>query len=71
MNHLVIIARWADGDLDRLPGMAAELVASQVDVIVTLKGPKHGLEPVEGQDTAVGTVSRIGFLGPASAEQVY
>jgi len=37
-RNLIIIGRWADGDLARLPKMAAELIASQVEVIVTL-GP--------------------------------
>jgi putative ABC transport system substrate-binding protein len=35
-KNLIVIGRWADGDLDHLPAMAAELVAGQVDVIVTL-----------------------------------
>jgi len=37
-QNLTVIHRWADGRLDRLPGLAAELVASDVDVIVAL-GP--------------------------------
>jgi putative ABC transport system substrate-binding protein len=35
---LSITYRWADGRLDRLPALAAELVASNVDVIIAL-GP--------------------------------
>jgi ABC-type uncharacterized transport system substrate-binding protein len=35
-KNLVVSGRWADGDLDRLPALAAELVDGQVDVIVTL-----------------------------------
>ena len=35
-QNLLLSGRWADGDLDRLPALAGELVASPVDVIVTL-----------------------------------
>src|SRR5580765_1758080 len=35
---LLITYRWADGRLDRLPELAAELVATNVDVIIAL-GP--------------------------------
>jgi putative ABC transport system substrate-binding protein len=31
----VIVARWAEGRFDRLPGLAAELVRENVDVIVS------------------------------------
>jgi putative tryptophan/tyrosine transport system substrate-binding protein len=34
-RHYVIEARWAEGRLDRLPGMAADLVRAGVDVFVT------------------------------------
>ena len=37
-RNLIITGRWADGDLARLPEMAAELITSRVEVIVTL-GP--------------------------------
>src|SRR4051812_9297445 len=30
---------YADGDLDRLPGLAAQLVAMKVDIIVTVSTP--------------------------------
>jgi putative ABC transport system substrate-binding protein len=38
-QNLVIEARWADGRLDRLPVLLAELVARNVDVIVTFGTP--------------------------------
>jgi len=38
-KNLVIEYRWAQGELDRLPGLAAELVALKVDVIVTHSDP--------------------------------
>ena len=37
-KSVIIIQRHADGDLDRLPELAAELVAAKVDVIIAL-GP--------------------------------
>jgi putative tryptophan/tyrosine transport system substrate-binding protein len=37
-KNLTVTHRWADGVLDRLPELAAELVASKVDVIIAL-GP--------------------------------
>ena len=37
-QHLVIVRRDAEGHLDRLPGLAAELVRLPVDVIVTTGG---------------------------------
>jgi ABC-type uncharacterized transport system substrate-binding protein len=38
-QDLVIEIRWAEGKLDRLDGLAAELVGSKVDVITTLSTP--------------------------------
>jgi len=32
--HLELIKQGAEGHLDRLPGLVAELIASKVDVIV-------------------------------------
>ncbi len=37
-QNLIIEYRWAEGDVDRLPGLAAELVARKVDVIVAPAG---------------------------------
>ena len=37
-RNLALVQRHADGDVERLPGLAAELVAAQVDVIIAL-GP--------------------------------
>jgi putative tryptophan/tyrosine transport system substrate-binding protein len=37
-ENIVIEYRWADGNMDRLPGLAGELVRLKVDVIVTV-GP--------------------------------
>jgi putative ABC transport system substrate-binding protein len=38
-RNLVIESRWAERKLDRLPALAAELVAAKVDVIVTHGSP--------------------------------
>jgi putative ABC transport system substrate-binding protein len=38
-QNLVIEARWADGQLDRLPGLTAEAVSRKADVIVTYSTP--------------------------------
>src|SRR6516164_3047766 len=37
-DNTVIEGRWADGDVERLPGLAAELVRLSPDVIVALSG---------------------------------
>ena len=38
-ENIAIEARWADGQLDRLPGLVGELVQLKVDVIVTSGAP--------------------------------
>lgn len=38
-RNLVVIARSADGKLDRMPALAAELVASNVSVLMGIGGP--------------------------------
>src|SRR5688500_20307542 len=38
-QNVVYQARFAEGDAERLPALAAELVALKVDVIATLGGP--------------------------------
>ena len=41
-QNVVYVGRWADAKQDRLPALAAELVALKVDVIVTAGGPASG-----------------------------
>jgi putative tryptophan/tyrosine transport system substrate-binding protein len=38
-KNVVIETRWAEGHLERLPALAADLVAAKVDVIVAAGGP--------------------------------
>jgi putative tryptophan/tyrosine transport system substrate-binding protein len=41
-QNVVYVGRWAEAKQDRLPGLAAELVALKVDAIVTAGGPASG-----------------------------
>src|ERR1700720_497167 len=41
-QNVVYLGRWAEAKQDRLPGLAAELVSLNVDVIVTTGGPASG-----------------------------
>ncbi len=50
-KNLVLEFRWAEGKLDRLPELAAELVRLKVDVIVT-----HGSVPVRAAKNATATI---------------
>jgi len=38
-QNLVIEYRWADGNIERLPSLATELVMQKVDLIVARRGP--------------------------------
>lgn len=42
-QNVTIEHRWADGRYDRLPALAAELVAQNVSVLLTAGGPPSGL----------------------------
>jgi putative tryptophan/tyrosine transport system substrate-binding protein len=41
-QNVAIEYRWAEGDYERLPALAAELVGRKVDVIVATGGPRQG-----------------------------
>jgi putative ABC transport system substrate-binding protein len=71
---VVIEARWADGRLDRLPALAAELVDRKVDVIVTSSTPaalavKHATATIpiviasSGDPVASGIVTSLAHPG--------
>jgi putative ABC transport system substrate-binding protein len=52
-QNLVFVQRFADGHLERLDGLAAELKAANVDVIVTFGFPSALAAKVSAKDVAV------------------
>ena len=62
-KNIVYEARFADGAVDRLPGLAAELVRLKVDVIVTVGGPA-----TRAAKQATSTISIV--MAPAAGDAV-
>ena len=50
-DNVVLEERWADGQLDRLNGLAAELKAAKVDVIVTFGYPAAFAAKISASET--------------------
>jgi putative tryptophan/tyrosine transport system substrate-binding protein len=50
-KNVVVESRWAEGHLERLPALAADLVAAKVDVIVAAGGP-----PAKAAKNATSTI---------------
>lgn len=61
-SNLIVEARWADGNIEALPGLAAELAARDVDVIVT-----HGIPATRA---AQGTGRRVPVVMAIVADPV-
>jgi putative tryptophan/tyrosine transport system substrate-binding protein len=57
-QNLAIEYRWAEGRYDRLPGLAADLVGSKVDVIVT-----YGASAIAAAKSATSTIPIVFFGG--------
>jgi putative ABC transport system substrate-binding protein len=58
-QNLVIERRWANGNVDRLPGLARELVQLKVDVIVTVGSV--ALRPARNATTTIPIVMLAGL----------
>jgi len=66
-QNVVYLGRWADAKQDRLPGLAAELVGLNVDVIVTVGGPasaaaKQATSSIPIVMAVVGDADGIGLI---------
>lgn len=61
-KNVVYLGRWADARKERLPALAAELVALKVDAIVTLGGP--------ATEAAKGATSSIPIVMSAAGDAV-
>jgi putative ABC transport system substrate-binding protein len=63
-QNIAIESRWAEGEYDRLPGLAAELVRLKVDVIVTYAAPA-----IQAAKRATGTIPIVmaGAIDPVAS----
>ena len=56
-NNLNVEYRWAEGDIERLPQLAADLLREKVEILVT-----HGLQGARAAQRATATVP-IAYFG--------
>jgi ABC-type uncharacterized transport system substrate-binding protein len=66
-QNVVYISRWAEARQDRLPGLATELLAENVNVIVTLGGPataacRQATSTIPIVMATVGDADGLGFI---------
>ena len=57
-KNVVVDTRWAEGHLERLPALAADLVAARVDVILVSGGP-----PAKAAKNATSTIPIVFTVG--------
>jgi len=66
-QNVTYVGRWAEAQQERLPGLAAELVTSGVDVIITIGGPataaaRHASTSIPIVMSQVGDADSIGLI---------